>query len=538
MITPKELGLPKRFEQWRPGQWETIERISQSQKYAFLLDAPWGIGKSIIGIGTYLNSEIPRMVMRRMQGEDIGKAQCIYVTRTIQLQKQILREFPKARAMVGRSNYPCLKHKNEFPEYTAEDCRPNCDQKMECPYHVDKALAVAAPLVVLNDAYYLAEINGPGQFGQATLLIIDEVDSLESALMNHIQLSVSEAQLEYFQLDPPKNTTNIQDWLSWSTGAGIELSRKKDTAQRFLTLPEDMWGTLEIDMNRMSNRLESLSNKLNMFISDADDTWVVYSNKDKKGKSRWIFKPITIHQYSNKYLWRHAGKVLGMSATILAPDLMANDLGIPNQEYFYLDSPFPVENRPIYYQPWVETEQGREEISLSYNRMAEELPKLARRITEILQQYPDKKGLIHTTSYPVRDYLLTNLPQKRLISHDTSSREEKLREFKASTEPLVMLSPSFDRGVDLPQEQCSFIIICKVPYIGLSDPQVKARMKLPGGQRWYLIKALQTVIQMSGRGVRSPMDKCDTYILDHQFSRLLRQTGAWIPAWWRAAIIK
>ena len=43
----------------------------------------------------------------------------------------------------------------------------------------------------------------------------------------------------------------------------------------------------------------------------------------------------------------------------------------------------------------------------------------------------------------------------------------------------------------------------------MGDPQVRARMKLPGGDRWYLLKAIQTIIQMSGRGVRSELDYCD-----------------------------
>jgi len=44
------------------------------------------------------------------------------ITRTKQLQEQILAEFPQAKTMKGRNNYPCLKHEKEFPEYTAEDC--------------------------------------------------------------------------------------------------------------------------------------------------------------------------------------------------------------------------------------------------------------------------------------------------------------------------------------------------------------------------------------------------------------------------------
>ncbi|GAJ16294.1 unnamed protein product, partial [marine sediment metagenome] len=56
-------------------------------------------------------------------------------------------------------------------------------------------------------------------------------------------------------------------------------------------------------------------------------------------------------------------------------------------------------------------------------------------------------------SYRLRDFLVKNLEQGKLITHTKWNREDKLEEFKDSPEPLVMLSPSFDRGVDLPQEK-------------------------------------------------------------------------------------
>ena len=155
---------------------------------------------------------------------------------------------------------------------------------------------------------------------------------------------------------------------------------------------------------------------------------------------------------------------------------------------------------------------------------------------EIIDKYPDDRVLVHTVNSKVRDYLLNSLPQQRLISHTTNNREEMLETFRLAKAPLVMISPSFDRGIDLYDDQCRCVIIAKMPYLDLSDKQVKARMALPGGQRWYNLRTAQTLVQMSGRAVRSKTDHADTWILDRQFESVLMRTRHILPKWWLAAI--
>ena len=124
------------------------------------------------------------------------------------------------------------------------------------------------------------------------------------------------------------------------------------------------------------------------------------------------------------------------------------------------------------------------------------------------------------------------------MTHNSENRADQLELFKKSGQPLVMLSPSFDRGVDLPDDECRCIIVCKVPYLNLGDKQVAARLKAPGGDQWYVFKALQTLMQMTGRGVRNKQDWCDTWILDQQFGALLARTHQYIPQWWKDSIIR
>lgn len=531
MKTPQELKLPQKFKTWRPGQGEIIEKIAHAPAKVFLLDAPVGTGKTVIGIAVHQSrvlSKAGREVLARLSGKSEREYEhrCIYITRTKQLQSQLLEEFQRARTMVGRNNYPCLKHERDFPEYTAEDCTGDCDRKSECPYYVDKRLALKAPLAVLNTSYFLAEANGPGLFSGANLLIIDEVDVLENELLNHIQLRVTARQLDRLGLELPVDSHSLQGWLVWADDISFKINEHINSLGSQLALiDEENWTDVEITIHRQANRLKNFRDKLARFVYEVNDTWIFSEEKDKD-EIVWVFKPVTVSSYAEQYLWRHAKSFLGMSGTILDPEIMANDLGIEEWAYDRTSCPFPLVNRPIYYTP---------KVNLTYKNMNIELPKLAQAVKEIIGQYPNDKVLVHTTSFVIQHYLKNNL-NKRVISHTTQDRNEMLELFKAYTEPLVMLSPSFDRGVSLDDDFCRCIIICKVPYLSLADPQVKARMRMPGGERWYLLKAAQTIMQMSGRGVRSVADYCDTWILDRQFGFLLNRVERYLPQWWKEAI--
>ena len=545
MIKPIDLGLPSRFKEFRPNQLEIIQRAAGSGHYAYLVDAPPGTGKSLIGVAVH---EITKMdaeeaeVWAEISDKDLNdyKKRTIYITRTKQLQEQLLETFPKARTIMGRRNYPC-NLLGRWPEVTADDCpqegkkedRPM--QCLSCAYNSAKFQALRAPIAVLNTAYYLTEINGPGQFSRCRLLIVDEVDTLENELMNFIQFTVSERSLKRLEIRPPQgDKSQLKTWLTWAADIDYQLGRYMMDISDAMPGSETKWGDIELELNRKLKRLGNFRTKLAQFVNQVNANWVFSESMEKNEKS-WTFKPVMVADYANAYLWQFADRVLGMSGTILDPHTVAGEVGLKDFGYERLQSQFPLENRPIYFWPAVNLTRGT---------MQEELPKLSDAVARIMAQYPSTKILVHTTSYPIRNYLQQQFEEYnpaagrrgRVLTHDSTNRLEMLEAFKESDKPLVMLSPSFDRGVDLPDNICQCVIICKVPYLSMGDPQVAARMKLPGGQQWYLLKAVQTMIQMSGRAVRSPTDKCTTYILDKQFNALKARTRQIIPGWWLDAI--
>jgi ATP-dependent DNA helicase DinG len=522
LVINPSLGLPAHYTKWREDQFGAVDAVVKSTKPVFLLDAPTGVGKSLLAIGA-------QRILRR---------QTIYITRTKQLQDQIMRDFSEiAVSLKGKSNYPCAMKYNQFPEVTADDCGyrspgKQCEYFDDCEYHIAKESAKHSQLVVLNDAYFLAEANGDRpSFGDNGMLVVDEVDSIENGLLSYIQFEITLSQIQKYGLQLPSNPDSKQSWLDWMPGVVSSLSPwVRDTNKKLNEQDPSYWGPMEIEMKRQVKRTEKLLDKLLFLRREVDGAWVFYPETKHNGDKQWVFKPVQVGKYGDEYLWSHGQRALGMSGTIFDAGITCRDLGIQDCDYMKLDSPFPVANRPVYYKPIS---------NLTYKTMDFELPILTKEIHDIIARYPTEKGLIHTVSYKVRDYLLNNLPdQGRLMTHTSQTRETSLAEFKASNEPKVMLSPSFDRGVDLPvEDNVGFVIVCKMPFMSISDPQTKARMALPDGGKWYALKTAQTLIQMCGRHIRSNRQKGDTWVLDRQFGRLRSQLASTLPAWWTKAVI-
>jgi ATP-dependent DNA helicase DinG len=132
---------------------------------------------------------------------------------------------------------------------------------------------------------------------------------------------------------------------------------------------------------------------------------------------------------------------------------------------------------------------------------------------------------------------MDNLRNDRLLFHDSSNRSQVLELFKSSKAPLIIVSPSMDRGIDFKYDLCSFIIIVKIPYLDLSDKQISTRVySSKYGQLWYAWSTACSIIQMSGRATRAEDDFSETFILDKQFSKFYSQYHKFFPQWWKESL--
>jgi Rad3-related DNA helicase len=512
---PAALGLPAKFAAWRAIQVAAIKAIIAAYRDGsrfVLLEAPTGSGKSLIAEAVAI----------------LLSMRSLYLCTTKQLQDQILTDFPSNALLKGRGNYPTRNH----PEIRCDACerregQSECSHCLAgydesgspihaCPYLDAKRRLIAAQHGVVNTALFLSEANYVGELSGVPFVIIDEADELENALMAHIEVRVSKKHIAALETPPPKHKTKMDEWAVWAT----------DAADRAETIASDLADPkLAREYSALAGRLRKMSETIG-----EGCVWVNCSDEDTHTSGPYVFKPVRVDQLAQQTLWRHGGRFLCMSATFLDPKQFCRDVGITDQATVVrLPSGFPVERRPVYYQP-----VG----SMAHASESTTAPAMIAAVDAILAARPKARVLIHTVSYGRMQTILTSSAHhKRMIGYSMAdARTHALDKFRR-TPNAVLVAPSMTRGVDLPYDACDCVILVKVPYPYLGDKQINARLYgHSDGRNWYALQAVRTIIQAAGRGMRHADDLCECFILDEDFLRLYRDNRGMFPEWWQAAL--
>jgi ATP-dependent DNA helicase DinG len=500
--------LPEWVKFIRPHQWDAYTEILwhfDSGKKVVFLSAPTGAGKTLIG-----------EMVRRSHRKDT-----IYTCTTLTLQNQFERDFSYSKVIKGRSNYRTRNFPNA--EWLACDlCQATkrndscqyCGSPLTCPYTQAKQSAIMAPLAVANVAYLLSEGNSPWtQFAGRGLVVLDEADAIEDELMRHIEISISPRMQKLLGLSKPEKKTVSDSWQEWVVKEAIPKINIKLRSLQYAEKPKDV---------RLRQRLERLLSRLDGLTFD--DNWV-YTGYDAGFIN---FKPVKVDELAPLSLWNLGTQWLLMSATIISAQQMAEDLGVADDEWAFVDvgSTFPVDNRPIYIEPVANMTAKTEETAR---------PALLKRIKEIIDWH-DERVLVHTVSYRLAQYLTENLGERAITYTSSKEREKALEDFKDSANG-VLIAPSFERGIDLPYDECRVVIVAKIPFPYLGDKQINKRLYSRGGQGWYAMQTVRTLVQMTGRAMRHEDDSCEIYILDRQFvSNIWKKSKHMLPGWWKDAL--
>lgn len=492
------------FPSWRSYQSETVSQILNSNDKVSMLSAPTGSGKSLISMS--ICKEYPRS---------------LYLCSSKTLQDQLANDFHGIPIIKGRNNYPCIYSKmteSSFPEITCDDCiaeltgDKSC--KSRCIYESQKRIALNAQTAILNMTYFITETNFVGRFSGADMVVVDECDKLENEILRFVSLSISDKQMERFKLEPPRYKTKVESWKEWADKYIPYIQQRIDIFSSDLKR-----GRSDIGFLRLVKSTHSLHKKMNMFIEFVDDTWI-YEEKD----GRIEFKPTWISQFMNDYFWNHGKRFVLMSATPPPPKL----LGLEDCSQIVIPSQFPKENRRVIYDPVA---------NLTHKTMDEEKPKLIKSIREIINEHPNEKGLIHTVSYSLATYISSKIDSDRFITHNGSGRTEALDRFKSSPGPAILISPSMERGVDLPYDAARWCIVAKLPFPDLSDKQTSTRLYSSSfGRYWYSWMTACSLMQSTGRIVRAVDDWGVSYILDKQFEDFYGKNNSLFYDWWIEAL--
>jgi Rad3-related DNA helicase len=586
-----KVKLPPWAPSLRPWQVTAVDEVMaafrEGYKYVFL-EAPTGAGKTLIG-----------EMVRQLVGVDIDgqpNARACYVCTTKSLQDQFVHDFPAARVIKGKGNYPTANYPAQFNpsgispstgrydwmvaknHFSCAECTftktKGCDgcsraedgdrtflAQIRCPYRKARDQARWAPLSVLNTAYFIAMANsgfprddengGPG-FAGRELVILDEFDLVEGVLMSQVEIVISKRTAEKLRLSPPKvksptamgGKASSACWAPWIEEQAIpkineEVERIKQAFER---------GDIsKREQVRKSATLSNLVKSLQIAQADMADedgsAWIYdgYNDKTEDGQySKVVFKPVRVDKFGAPMLWAHAKRFLCMSATLLDAKMYARDIGVdPNElKIVKIPSSFPPQQRPIVQRFVAENTMANRD---------QAWPKMARAVAKILVDHPEDRVLVHTVSYPFTEYLIREVKdylrmapgdamRRCLLSYANANERERVLNTYKGTKGAVMFAPSFDRGIDLPGDLCRVQVVAKVPYASKGDKQVAARLYSHGGSTWYSMEAIRTLVQMVGRGMRKPDDWCWTYLLDANFLRLYRDYRHIFPEFFCQAV--
>ena len=290
-------------------------------------------------------------------------------------------------------------------------------------------------------------------------------------------------------------------------------------------------GNSDVKIMQVVTDLKQYQLKIDLFLKEYrenPDNWVLETFFNEKNDQKELsLEPIWAYDYLEKYVWSKYDLVILMSGTILNRNMFSELNGLDSDltAYYSIESPFPVENRPVYYMPL-----GK----MSYLKKEETFKNYVPYLHKLLKKYDGKKGIIHTNSFELSNWIQREVENPRLVFHESSNKDEMLRKHFDTEEPTVFVSPSVGTGVSFDHDRSRFQIIAKIPYPSLASQKNKMRQK--NNPDWYSMVTVQKLMQSCGRSVRSKTDYADTIIIDSSFGDILKYSSHFFPDWFLNSI--
>ncbi|WP_407432836.1 helicase C-terminal domain-containing protein [Methanobrevibacter sp.] len=483
-----------------------------------ILEAGTGIGKSAIAT-TLANMYEDSYIL----------------TMTKQLQEQYLDDFGNMLVEIkGKGNYKCnYKGTCDFcikSEYNIAKCS-------DCDYLIAFRKAKKSKNVITNyDFMYRVGVDNQ-MLDPRQLLILDEAHNLERKML---MLSSHELNREYistkFGIDIFEALmkgeksyhhikSNSEYWievckeLMKACGENIEKieGTGKDvqvTLDEFESNPSKYSNVDYVEKQILESDLKEF-NSIRLGLESGDliiDVPELKLIKDNKMDIFAEFKPYSVSDATQNLLSFGETRIF-LTGTLgdMKKFCQWNNINPDNTYYIYEKSPFEVSNRPIYIDFVGNMSGSRRNVPNWKNKRA------ILKIKELIDKYPNQKGVIHTSSNEQAFWIMDNLKEYKLLFVGGESRNEVLKEFNERDGGVILIGASIKDGVDLKGDLCRFQIIFKVPYPQLNE-QVKFRKSLDPS--WYYYQAVMAIMQAYGRGIRDKEDYCDMYIIDSNFKRL------------------
>lgn len=531
----------------RPEQIRSISEIERhfaEGKRFVTLQAPVGSGKSFVA------SSIAE--------KGVSDAQRSFVV-TIQkaLQDQYVDDLPPplVESLKGRTNYPCSYKGDEHRDASRGFCRrirkkgliTEClkygtveqatsmelpPDAIRCDYWRQIKKTYDNPISLFNFHSFLYQ-QRLDRFTKRDLLILDEAHQAENVLLQFIEISFSDKVLRAIGVRLDLSLKTGEAVVAWIRKEGVakkikdalgDAAESEDAAENLTPAETDQLKALLEKVANLERYLE-----LTRWIVDVTE---IPSEDDPLDRTRKLrVRPLFISLFAKEILFSNAAKTLAMSATILDPKIWSRNLGVSMAELGYIDVPsnFPVKNRPIYLDY-----AG----SMAFRDLDATLPKLYRKITDLMERHAGERGIIHAHSEQLVRKIVENVRSPRFVYLDQFLKRDKTALLAAHAERFdsVIVASGMHEGIDLADDMGRFQLIAKIPWPGMNDAFVKARMEADGSFLPYqtALKLCQSV----GRCVRHDSDHAETVILDSGFDGFMKRSSYLLPKWFSEAVVR
>lgn len=505
---------------------------------AVILEGPTGTGKSAIA-------------------EAIAEKYGAYVnTSQKTLQTQYERDFPGMGVLRGRNAYscdvihgyadvaPCVEYGEKAEircSLTAKGGFRSDGKTVHCPYAAALARATETRVSLFNYHVFFAhrastlprteeqieqDLPPTLRFPMRGISVMDECHGLESIAMGLVQVTIDNT---YMPLAPETSILGLIPKLQ--KGGDYRTALEETLDQMALDIssmdPGPPKTKLFRSMQNLATMLRRIAFTCGLYnrtkVEDYDgvpfeNQWLMQQENvpGQKRPHTIHLKPVFAGPFVPGLFLRKGQRVLFMSATVLSKEIFCSTIGIKPEDAAYVSIPchFPVENRLVHVYPCGD---------LSYKKFDQGIPKVIQGIKRILEIHKGQRGIIHTHSWRVLKAIKDGVKDSRLIFQDAAvrNREDFIDMLKESKDG-VLVAPAMREGLDLKDDWSRFQILVKVPWPDFGDPQIKARVELD--EKWCVWMTAISIVQSSGRSVRSVTDYASTYLLDAGFTQFYNRS--------------
>ena len=508
------------FPEFRDDQVKAIgdclKAVKSGTKF-IVLEAPTGAGKSAIAVE----------LLRKLNGGRILTSQVI-------LQNQYKKDYPEFKLLKGSSRYSCNFEGPPQEVTTKKGPRPclekdwlkvgfkrTCGEGQkylhkymgifsrcgDCPYvsAVDAVSKGKYSIVNYHTFYYQNKMR-KGVLND-TNLVLDEAHNLNKVTTNLYTRKFPEPS--GFKFAPP----NLDQCRGGRIGKVTGLVDKQyvhDSLQDYLFFVDNQinYPGSTTESKKKLERLKEKRREAEFQLKHCMSDYFTFSMESSDNANELVCTPIDVRLLARKAFYTSNKTIIFMSATILDLEVFCKEAGVKPSEVFHCKMPevFPAKNHSIVYIP--------EPKSMAFKHRKTSLPIVMDHINDIIDAHPGQKGIIHGQTYDICDYVYKKCRSPRITYANQAGKAIK----KHLTKPgSVLLSPAVKEGVSFPGADSEFQILMCVPY-PVFDLHAEKKIKING--KFYFWEACVDFIQSLGRSVRSPTDKCTTYLVDARFEEL------------------